>query len=508
MQQPDREFELKLDLTEEELERIASSPRLKSLSGGAAKKLKSVYFDTPDHRLWAGGLVLRVRQNGEGFVQTVKLGGYEGNGVSHRVEIEDRLEDSQPDLSRIHDEGIRQKVLKAIEGTALTPAFETNITRTAYRLRTKGSVIELALDRGETRARRRKSEICEAELELISGQVGDLLQTAQALFAGAPIRPSPVTKAERGYRLLKPRKGVETAKATQGPRPELEKGQSCGEAFAAILRAACAQITQNRAAVLAACDPEAVHQLRVGLTRLRAALRSLEALSASHQLSTLERDAQGVSRAVGCLRDADVMIAHICEPVASVSPDVAGMEALMQALHEHREATRKEARASLDAEQWNRLLLSLTLWPAILEQDPALRAPVEEYVDKLLNERWKKAVKLGRNIESLNGEEQHRMRKSLKKLRYTAEFLAPLYSKNKAGPFIKRLKKLQDVFGYVNDVRMASTLPEIARQYSAAPEPLVAAGVVLGFHEAKAAEVWQRAHKSWKRLKASGPFWK
>ena len=144
----------------------------------------------------------------------------------------------------------------------------------------------------------------------------------------------------------------------------------------------------------------------------------------------------------------------------------------------------------------------------MLERDPALQDPVEDHVDKLLHKRWKKTAKLGRGIESLEGEEQHNMRKSLKKLRYMAEFLAPLYPKNKVGTFVRRLKKLQDVFGYVNDVHMAAGLRDIAKAHSGEPAPLIAAGIVLAHHEAEAAEVWLRAPKAWHRLKASGPFWK
>ncbi len=47
------------------------------------------------------------------------------------------------------------------------------------------------------------------------------------------------------------------------------------------------------------------------------------------------------------------------------------------------------------------------------------------------------------------------MRKALKRLRYQAEFFAPLFAKLGTERFIERLKKLQDVFGYTNDVRMA-----------------------------------------------------
>ena len=509
MPQPSREYELKLDLTGKELDQLAGNPRLNAGSKPARQTLRSVYYDTPDHRLHEQGMVLRVRENGRGYVQTVKLDNNFEDGISNPVEVEDRLEDGQPNPSRIHSKRVRRKVLKAIRGSALIQAFETNVTRTTYRLRTRGSIIELALDRGEAVAMNRRSEISEAELELVKGNPKDLLQTAQTLFAKSAIRPSPMTKAERGYRLLlKTRPAARKTAPVFAEPPAIERGQTCGEAFAVILRSAREQIVKNRIALLETDEPEATHQLRVGLTRLRSAHRALTALSDSPQLRRLEANARAISRAVGRQRDADVIIEEIYAPVAGNPPRQPGFDELHEALKAHREAMQMEARQALMGETWTRLLLSLTLWPSMLERDPALQEPVENFADKLLQKRWKKAARLGRSIESLEGDDQHKMRRSLKKLRYTAEFLAPLYSKAKVKPFIGRLKKLQDVFGYVNDVRMAAGLPGIAKAHCGEPAPLIAAGVVLGHHEAKAAEVWQHAPKAWRALRARGPFWK
>lgn len=508
MPQPTREFELKLDLTGKELDLLAGNPRLRSGSEREQKTLRSVYYDTPDHRLHAQGIALRVRDDGQGYVQTVKLDRNLKDGISNPVEIEDRLDGGQPNTSRIHDKRVRRKVLKAIRGSALTQAFETVVTRTTYRLRARGSVIELALDKGEALAMNRRSEICEAELELVRGNPKDLLQIAQALFAKSTIRPAPITKAERGYRLLlKTRPAKKTCPVHAQP-PAIEKGQTCGEAFAEILRSAREQIVRNRNAVLETDEPEAAHQLRVGLTRLRSAHRALKTLSDSPQLQQIETGARAISRAVGPLRDADVMIADIYAPVAGNMPRQPGFDELYEALKAHREAEQKKAREVLSSETWTRLLLSLTLWPSMLERDAAMQEPVEDSVDKLLQKRWKKARKLGRSMESLQGVEQHKMRRLLKKLRYTAEFLAPLYPKTKVKPFIRRLKGLQDVFGYVNDFRMAGELREIAKSHCNEPAPLIAAGSVLGHHEAEAAEVWRRAPEAWRRLRARGPFWK
>lgn len=507
MPQPNREFELKLDLSGEELQELSANPRLNARAS-SQKILRSVYYDTPGHRLHGRGITLRVRNNGRSYIQTVKLDNNFEEGVSNPVEIEDRLENAQPDPSRIHDKRVRRKVLRAIKGSRLTQAFETVVTRETRRLRRGGSVIELALDRGKTVAMNRKSEICEAELELIKGNPKDLLRTAQALFAKSAIKPAPMSKAERGYRLLLNTSPAMKIEPVYAEPPDIGRGQSCGEAFARIFRSVRDQIVKNRTAVLETSEPEAAHQLRVGLTRLRSAHRALKALADSPQLRQMEYDAQFISRAVGRLRDADVLIGDIYAPVAGGPPREKGFEELCEALKSHRLAMQNDARLALKSETWTRLLLSLALWPSMIEKERALQDPVEDYADKALQKRWKSAAKLGRSIGALKGERQHKMRKSLKKLRYTAEFFAPLYSKAKVKPFIKRLKKLQDVFGYVNDVRTAEQLRQIAASHCDDPASLIAAGVVLGYHQVKASEMWEDAPRAWRRFKASGRYWK
>jgi triphosphatase len=74
-------------------------------------------------------------------------------------------------------------------------------------------------------------------------------------------------------------------------------------------------------------------------------------------------------------------------------------------------------------------------------------------------------------------------------------------------PFVKQLKTLQDVFGYANDVQMAEQLHTIVADCGEAPDCAVAAGIVLGVHEEKAAETWTHAQEEWRRLKSRDRFW-
>jgi CHAD domain-containing protein len=99
------------------------------------------------------------------------------------------------------------------------------------------------------------------------------------------------------------------------------------------------------------------------------------------------------------------------------------------------------------------------------------------------------------------------MRKALKELRYQAEFMVPLFDKREGKQFIHQLKVLQDVFGYINDVRMAPRLIDIQQERQAGSDAARAANYALGHHDAEAAHVWRRAGKAWRQLERSPQFW-
>jgi inorganic triphosphatase YgiF len=507
--QKNREFELKLTLTAPEYARLAKERRLPaSASDKAETTLTSVYYDTPDHRLHDLGLSLRVRCDGKSFAQTAKADAKLKTGISNPLESEAKLSSLEPDLDRVGDKRLRRELRAGAAGSVLTQAFETVVKRRSYKLRRHGSLIELALDRGEARAKDRNAPICEAELELIKGNPKDLLEVAQELFSRNEVRLSSASKAECGYELLLGTVPEQEIRPSKAEKPDVACGQTCGEAFAAIFRSAAQQIIANRTVVQETDEPEGAHQLRVGLTRLRSAHRALKPIARSPSFNQLEADAHAIVRVIGQLRDADVLIEDIYAPVAGATQERGGFDALLQALQSHRTAMQEEARQILRGERWSRLLLSLTLWPDMLQRDPSLQERVEDYASKALQKRWRKVAKSGRAIGRLEPAERHKMRRSLKKLRYMSEFFAPLYSNKDVTPFIKKLKKLQDVFGYVNDVRTARQLRSIAIERREGLDCAIAAGIVLGTHEKKAEDVWQDASGKWQRLEATGRFWR
>jgi CHAD domain-containing protein len=191
----------------------------------------------------------------------------------------------------------------------------------------------------------------------------------------------------------------------------------------------------------------------------------------------------------------------------AVASDKTGFGELRDALVRHQQAKRDEVRRALCGQAWTRLQLYLALWPATLQHACGHDRPIARHARAMLRKAWRKPAKLGRHLDRLDAEHRHEMRKALKRLRYQAEFFAPLFNERDTRAFVQQLKALQDLFGYLNDARMAPQLLEVQQQQHAGIGAVRAASYALGRHEAEAAHVWRGADKLWKELRRSRRFW-
>jgi len=275
-----------------------------------------------------------------------------------------------------------------------------------------------------------------------------------------------------------------------------------------FVAAAAEQIVANRTAVLETDDPEAAHQLRVGLRRLRSALRAFRPIESSAATRELAQHARALGQSIGDVRNADIFIEEIHATAAATRKGDPGFAALREALLAHRAAMRAKAREALASEQWSRLRLYLALWPQTVKDNPRLAAPVRSFADGALTRSWKRIARRGARLERMTPEERHEMRKALKSFRYTVEFFGSLYEDRKVSRFVKNLKKLQDVFGYVNDVATAEALNAIAgERCAAAPAAQRAAGYALGWHQVRSEHAWAGVADAWSRLTKRKRFW-
>ena len=106
----------------------------------------------------------------------------------------------------------------------------------------------------------------------------------------------------------------------------------------------------------------------------------------------------------------------------------------------------------------------------------------------------------------------HRLRIALKKLRYTAEFFAPLYPRGDVKRYLKKLRVLQNHLGELNDAanvrgQVALVLRESRERKDGDCQLGFAAGSVSAWYAAQTPKAIKKALKRYKRFKRIAPFW-
>ena len=248
---------------------------------GREERLVSTYFDTPDGALARQGLTLRVREQEGRFVQTVKSSdethGADSGGLALvRGEWEDPVAAERPD-PRAPQTG---RFIPAQAADELVALVRTEIRRLSLMLCPDAETrVEAAVDQGHVMVLpdKLREPICEIELELKYGDMAALYDLALEMLAVAPVRLERRSKSARGFRLPRSSGAPEPVAAVQAGTVDLDPDMTTGTALRRIVRSCAEQIVGNEAAVLAG-RPEGVHQMRVGVRRLRAILSAFAPL--------------------------------------------------------------------------------------------------------------------------------------------------------------------------------------------------------------------------------------
>jgi triphosphatase len=462
------ETELKFEIDPATADRLLEELGLASL--GEELILKSVYYDTAKADLRGRGIALRVRDDGRRRIQTVKQANH--SAIS-RGEWEQEIVGPEPDLAATKASPLAQ-ALSAKGCGVLKPAFEVTVERARRDLAVGDGVVEVALDRGAVSADGYGSPICELELELKSGAPSLLFDLARSLSEHAALELSFLTKAERGYALMDGA-GLSPVKAA---RPRLGRKDTAQQAFRAIAGAALAQITANARVLRAARRPEAVHQLRIGVRRLRTAIGLFGVMLADERAQAIKGELKWLSREMDEARNLDVFIAETFRPVAARRRDIIGLSGLGASLLSAQTRAYDRVEATLRSRRFSRLTLETAAWIEagdwIRASDPALLAlrlrPVRELAVDILSTHHDKVIRRGRKLESLSVDRRHALRIQSKKLRYAGDFFAALFcgkAARRLAGLTRALAGFQDGLGTLNDIAVGSGLA--ARLVGAAP---------------------------------------
>ena len=500
------EFELKFEIPAQSLPKIVAAFHAKKAQ---LQQLHACYFDTIDGALVKNGLTLRMRKEGEDWVQTAK--GLTSNSLDrleHNVEVGSlstnatdtivtgskansfKLSSHMPSINvlRHADEKIGKLIIKALKikvkksVPALIPIYETDVQRLKFTVKHAGSFIEIALDQGLVISGGRSAALCELEIELKQidlkqGRPEHAAALARIWCAKYGLWLSTINKSMKGQRLHDGLLSSQLQPKSEEDKPELVGKANGQQMVKAVFQSCLNQILANASEIGgetpfedANSDKHAehIHQLRVGIRRLRTAMRELSVLVDGVD-SAWEKPLINAFRKLGEERDSN-HLNHVLQPqiVAAGGPAVNTYSNVAKLL---------DASAVVRSKAFQDTLLCLIAYvnSGFLDESVAdnktnhlphnakenySHKKVRKILANRLDKLHKKIVFKGKRFLTLTEKQQHSLRKHFKRLRYLTEFSAPQLSKSSSEKkrtlaFISALKPVQDALGLYNDELMA-----------------------------------------------------
>jgi CHAD domain-containing protein len=249
--------------------------------------------------------------------------------------------------------------------------------------------------------------------------------------------------------------------------------------------------------------PDPVHQMRVAVRRARSAFSLFPPVTNGGARTIAAEGLKRLSQMLGPARDWDVFMTETAPPVETVLPGHTPLHPLLRAGARRRDSARAALGQYLTSSAFRMLSLELAClaW-AEPSADDAATPPLIEFAAGVLQRRWKKLLNAGGGLDDLDNPALHGLRLKAKRLRYAAEFFAPLFPQKSTSRFIRRLAALQERLGLFNDTAVAETL---MRDLNG--KPGYAAGLVLGFTAARGVRARPKIAAAWLRFRRRDPFW-
>lgn len=259
------------------------------------------------------------------------------------------------------------------------------------------------------------------------------------------------------------------------------------------------EIATQRAAVLATGDPSSIHDIRVALRRLRAAIGVFRpVVGDQREVQLIDSEAQRLARAVGPARDLQVFLLE-------TAPDAPSRIARIgEKLVKRRVGT---ARAVLSGARFARFEQRLAQFAAGCPDVGG--EPLQVFARHVLDRCADKVRRRGRRLAHLRVRELHRLRIASKKLRYAVGFLGSAFRPDATKAYGETAVELQDALGSMNDRAVSGqVLADIAQERRSSRKVKKSCGrlAMRLVHPSKGQR--KRLKRAWKAFKKSEPFWR
>ena len=497
-----RERELKLEVEPAAVPRITEWLRAHGAKRHNARATRSIYFDTEDLALHNCGITLRIRHSDHRYTQTIKRAAARTAGFFDRAEWASPVDGFSPDCSAARKTHLKQLAdSKLCEN--LRPAFTVETRRTAFDLPGE-SRMAFTIDRGQVTAQGRREAFCEIEIESLDGHFERLFRTARALARVAPVQPGVQSKSGRGYALLQ-----ESGRIFRSHDVVLSPKMPAEKAFRLIARECLHQLGANLPGTLEGA-PEALHQMRVGLRRLRACISVFSGMLNDSESTRIKDGLRWLGRSLGAARDVDVLIDETLQRDFAIGGG-AIPELLLSRLEAERARAHAAVQKALRSARFRRLMLDAVTWIECgawrEKQEKRRTQPVKNHAEAELDRRYRKQHKRAADMKQLSPEDRHQFRIRAKKLRYATEFLGRIFTGHKQArrrsDLLSALKELQDALGSLNDIAVREQLlSRFPKHISPAFRTMLTAAT-----EIRAAKLLDDAATAARVISEVRPFW-
>lgn len=236
-------------------------------------------------------------------------------------------------------------------------------------------------------------------------------------------------------------------------RDKGKKSPSIGEFATKVLAEQASRMRAHEAGTRLGEDIEALHDMRVAVRRLRAAIR-LFAPVLSKRWKSIRGELSWLAEALGEVRDLDVLIQHVEGWLPKLRQAADPTLTLLEAIRAERDAKRSQLIEALDSPRYQSLTQSL-MQDEKRRKGEARRAVLIKLpglIERRSRRFFRAAQRLGPDSRP---EAKHEVRILAKRLRYAVEFSSDLYGK-RADRLAKSLAELQDAFGAQQDAHVAN----------------------------------------------------
>ena len=470
----------------------------------ASQTLKTTYYDTAEGDLRRHGMTLRLRRVGRSAPRLAfKWGASPAQGPFASGEIDVRHPAGDLDPS-VLGEFVASELRRTTEGRPLAPQFDVAVNRRQRRVTVGGLRAMATFEDGEIVAGARCVTLRQIELELLAGDPAALFDFAAEAALALPLRLEPLSAPARGLLLA----ADERPAPVKAGETTIPAQASFSEAATLIIGEALQHFLANWPALREGDHPEAIHQIRVALRRLRALLALFHRSAPCAEYAEFRAEAKRIASALGPARETDAFAELLAAAPQSGFGRPDAFAALGVEIAARRETLQREARALIDTPACSLFVLRLRAFAARRASAPeaageSARDLAASALDRLLH----RALKQGRKLSQAPDEARHELRIALKNLRYAAEVFGGLFTEPpEVRAYLRRVAKLQDLLGAHNDAAGARTfLEEI--DAPARASTAFAAGATLGWLTGGAVVAEHDLARAWKAFKRTAPFW-